>query len=178
MLRQFIVCDVETTGFSPVKNEIIQFCGVRYNGPNPEEELCVYIKQLEPLPDKIVEITGITDEYLNANGVDPLEAYRQIMEFCAGCYIFVGHNITHFDWPFLTVFCRKHGNGGEVQALQLIDTMLIGKSLCGGRWPKLSILCNLLRIDFDEQKAHNATYDVIKTAECLFELVRKQMVWA
>ncbi len=179
----FIVFDVETTGFSPVKNEIIQFSGIKYQDYQKIDELSIYIKQQKALHPKIIEITGITDAVLDSMGVPPHAAYTMIMAFCDFCDIFVGHNINTFDWPFLMNFCDKYNDGrifSQVTADKLIDTMKIGKALMPGgkKWPKLSKLCELLHLEFSEEKAHNAIYDVDRTSACLMKLIEKRMVWA
>lgn len=63
------VFDTETTGLSPSKDKIIQFSAIRLKvlkGYRFEEIdfLDLYINPGFPLPSKIVEITGITDELL------------------------------------------------------------------------------------------------------------------
>jgi DNA polymerase-3 subunit alpha (Gram-positive type) len=179
----FIVFDVETTGFSPVKNEIIQFSAIKFRDYQRVADLSIYIQQLQPLPAKIVELTGITDEILVTHGVPPQTAYVMIMEFCKWNDIYIGHNINTFDWPFLMNFCDKYHDGrrfSQVTADKIIDTMKVGKVLMPGgkKWPKLSKLCELLHIEFSESEAHNAIYDVDRTAACLLELVKRKMVWA
>lgn len=66
--QMLIVFDTETTGLGP-DAKIIQFSGIRFRVDEQLKfhminQLDVYINPEQPLPPKIVEITGITDEIL------------------------------------------------------------------------------------------------------------------
>ena len=178
----FVVFDVETTGLSLRHSEIIQFFALKYSDYKVVRELEVYIRQDKPLLPKIVEITGITDQKLEQDGISPQEAWERIKEFCDWQTVFIGHNMFSFDWPLLQIFCERYAPQGEkfagVYADKLLDTMKIGKYLTPGKksWPKLSKLCEMLDIEFNEEEAHNARYDVTKTGECVIQLVKRRMV--
>ena len=64
-----MVYDCETTGLSPEKNHIIQLsarkCFVSEEGFEEMESRTWYICPGYALPEKIVELTGITDEFLS-----------------------------------------------------------------------------------------------------------------
>lgn len=72
--QSVLVFDTETTGLGP-DAKIIQFSAVKYsirkNGLKEELVYDQYINPGEPLPEKIVELTGITDEMLDGK---PCEA--------------------------------------------------------------------------------------------------------
>ena len=65
--------DIETTGLDLIKSRPIQFAFEIYqkkshvigSGYNLIAECMFYIKQGKPLPAKIIELTGITDEILD-----------------------------------------------------------------------------------------------------------------
>ena len=66
--QELIVFDTETTGLTS-EAKIIQFSGIKFRIDEElhfhmEKQLDVYINPQEPLPPKIIEITGITDEIL------------------------------------------------------------------------------------------------------------------
>lgn len=58
-----VIFDLETTGFSPSANEIIQIAGVRMRGGRilEEEAFATFVKPTSPIPWFITECTGITD---------------------------------------------------------------------------------------------------------------------
>ena len=69
-VKEFIVFDTETTGFSAEKNHIIQISGIKFTIDTSTcnivevDRLNTYINPGYSLPPKIIEVTGITDEML------------------------------------------------------------------------------------------------------------------
>lgn len=61
-IKNFVVIDVETTGLDPDTCEIIQLAAVRYRRNRAVEYYSTYVDPLCPIPPRITEITGITDE--------------------------------------------------------------------------------------------------------------------
>jgi len=83
-----------------------------------------------------------------------------------------GHNATSFDVPFLWGRFEKHGLylPGARFPRDIIDTMEIAKTLCWRRCKwfdtfRLEALCTEFGIEWDENRAHDAYYDVRQTIE-------------
>src|SRR5699024_9376613 len=94
----FVVFDVETTGLSSVYDTIIELAGVKIKEGEIVDRFESFANPHRPLPDKIIEITNITDDMLkDAPEVDTV--LKQFYEWAEGC-IFVAHNAT-FDIGFL-----------------------------------------------------------------------------
>ena len=81
--KDFFCFDVETTGLSPSDNRIIQLSMIhgRFEGIKPIEidRMNFYInpgKGHLPLPDKIVDLTGITTETVMNQGISEQESVQ------------------------------------------------------------------------------------------------------
>ncbi len=111
--KEFFVYDTETTGLSAEENDIIEFsalkCGLNEDTNRfiVKDSIDVYIKQDAPLPEKIVEITGITDAELGREGISPIEAAKKVREFLGDSPILVGYNSVSFDTGFVKSLYKK-----------------------------------------------------------------------
>ena len=114
----YVVIDIETDGLDFNKNSIIEIgCVKLYNGNL--EEFATSIKIDHSLPKKIVNLTGITDEFLEKNGEDEKEALIELLDFIKELTIVnYGNN---FDINFLNKSLNKH-NLGYIKN-QTIDLM-------------------------------------------------------
>ena len=63
-ISDYIVIDVETTGFSPEFDSIIQFSAIKISGGMITDSLSSYIHIDYPIPSMVSELTGITDAIL------------------------------------------------------------------------------------------------------------------
>lgn len=59
-----IIIDIETTGFNSKTDSIIEIYAIRYWRGSIQEEFSTLIKPKKPLPQKIIELTGIQEEDL------------------------------------------------------------------------------------------------------------------
>lgn len=77
-----LALDVETQGFDPVKHPITEVGAIIFDSVTLEElgrfSTLVWDESYAPQPEEIVEVTGITDEMLEAEGVSFEEALRAI----------------------------------------------------------------------------------------------------
>ena len=99
----FVVFDLETTGFSPKKNKIIEIGAVKVQAGAITERFSTFVNPQIPIPFDIEELTGIRDDMV----IDaPLigEILPEFMEFCKGC-VMVAHN-AEFDMSFIQKNCE------------------------------------------------------------------------
>ncbi|MBR6700977.1 MAG: PolC-type DNA polymerase III [Firmicutes bacterium] len=95
---EFVVFDLETTGFSPTANEIIEIGAVRVKGRKILDEFHSFVKPSEEIPENITELTDITNEMVA--DADPVSAVLpRFIEF-AGNAVMVAHN-SAFDMSFI-----------------------------------------------------------------------------
>jgi DNA polymerase-3 subunit epsilon len=98
-----LVVDVETTGFDPVRDRIIEFCGVPFEFEKDSGRILTVgpaVSFLEdpgrPIPEEITRLTGITDAMVAGQTIDESRAGALAAE--AG--LVIAHNAA-FDRPFV-----------------------------------------------------------------------------
>ena len=95
---KFVAIDVETTGLSPLYNELIEVSAIKYEGANKIDTFSTLIKPKVPISSTITRITGITNKMVeNAPVVEDI--MPKLVEFI-GNNIIVAHN-ANFDYSFL-----------------------------------------------------------------------------
>ena len=113
----FVVFDIETTGFSPVHNRIIEIGAVKVSGGKMTDRFSTFVNPDVPIPFEIEKLTGIRDdmvmEYPQIDVILP-----RFLEFCADC-VLVAHN-ANFDMSFIMENCRRLGYPAE---FTYVDTM-------------------------------------------------------
>ena len=66
----YVVFDIETTGFSPVKNRIIEIGAVKVKAGKIMDRFSVFVNPQVPIPFEITKLTGIDDTMvLNAQPI-------------------------------------------------------------------------------------------------------------
>lgn len=162
MLDSYLVVDVETTGISVKSEKIIEIGAVRVENhivTGTYDRLLYPGKKLE---DRIVELTGITDEELKDA---PLfeEIKDEFLEF-AGDLPLVGHQIV-FDYSFLK---KEYNNCGIPFERMGADTLRISRVCCPTLEKKtLVAMCTHFGISL---KPHRAIEDAVATAQLYEEL--------
>lgn len=132
-----IFFDTETTGFNPDKDDqIIELAAIAVDrdGTITEMDDFIHLETLQQLPDSIVNITGITDLVLSAEGIDEEDAIRKfirLMEYPDGDVLLAAHN-AQFDLLFLVygIIRHKEKNKGWMQVFNgcdYLDTLTIYK---------------------------------------------------
>lgn len=156
----YIVFDLETTGFSPRFDEITEIGAVKIEKGRIVSRFSTFVNPGRPIPEKIVELTGITDDMVkDAPKIDEI-----LPEFEAfiGEGILVAHNAT-FDSRFLE-FRRP-----EKPRYATIDTLLLSQCLpISVKNYKLGTLAKRFGISLNG--AHRAVNDAEATAELFLEL--------
>ncbi len=144
--------DLETTGFDPKKDSIIE-CSFIVCENNEEITRFdqVFIPDKSPLNDFVIHLTGITPEEINNHGLDFKEKKEEI-ETLIGEAIIIGHNID-FDINFLIE------NGINVKTNPRIDTHELARILLPLEASyALEVLTE--KYGFNHTNAHRAMSDV------------------
>ena len=102
----YVVFDIETTGFSPVKNRIIEIGAVKVVEGKIVDRFSTFVNPRVPIPFRIEQLTSINDEMvMDAPGIE--EVLPEFLKFCEGT-IFVAHN-ANFDMSFIMENARRQG---------------------------------------------------------------------
>ncbi len=127
--KDFFVFDTETTGLSAVSDDIIEFSAIRYqkgeSGYEEKDSLDIFINPGYPIPEKITEITGITDEKVK-NAPTASEAAKAIREYLGDSPIVCGYNSVSFDNGFVNSLYRKN-LGIDFEPAYHLDVMIMAK---------------------------------------------------
>lgn len=102
--------DLETTGFDPVRDDVIEVAAVVARGPEVVSRYATLVKPNRPVPPEIVELTGIDDEMLRE--APPLSEAVAGLARAVGGRAVVAHNAS-FDRLFLEAAGWSHPEGGQ-----------------------------------------------------------------
>jgi len=166
MTNSYIAIDLETTGIGAKKEKITEIGMVKVLGGEIADTYHTMVNPRRPIPEKIVELTGITDEMVkDAPGIE--EIMPQVIEFCDGLPI-LGHQII-FDYGFLL-------QSAVNQKLQFnkegIDTLkLCRKFMPADEKKNLGAACAYFGIDQDT--AHRALSDAMSAHRLYVELKKR-----
>ena len=171
-MKGIIAIDVETTGISPEKERIIEIGAFR---PETGEVFRTLISPGRPLPDKIIELTGITDDML-IGAPEEKEAVQALLDFLDGDTILLGHNIS-FDHSFLVQAIRRCGF--DEPAFRGIDTLKLSRVLCP-ELPNKKLETMVAHFGLTNERAHRAFEDAKVTVEvyqCLKAMKKEQSLF-
>ncbi len=154
----FVVFDLETTGFSPEKNKIIEIGAVKVEDGKITDKFSTFVNPQTPIPFEIEKLTSINDEMVMGA---PLiaDALPQFMEFSAGA-VMVAHN-ADFDMSFIRKNCELLGLHCDKTVL---DTVSLARTLLPqlNRY-KLDTVAKALKIPLNHH--HRAVDDAGCTAD-------------
>ena len=156
----FVVFDLETTGFSPVDDSIIEVGAVKIVNGEITERYSTFVNPHRHIPDNITEITSITDEMVK-DAPDVATVARQFEEFSHGC-VLVAHN-ANFDVGFMRVVYENLGMEFDycyLDTLELCRALFTDQKRHG-----LAAMVKHLNITLDNH--HRAVDDAEATAEIL-----------
>ncbi len=160
----FVVFDIETTGFSPTRNRIIEIGAVKVSAGKIVDRFSTFVDPLTPIPYEIEKLTGITDDMvMGAEQIDVV--LPQFMAFCEGC-ILVAHN-AQFDMSFIMENCDRQGISHD---FTYVDTVGIARVfLPGQKKHTLDAVAKTLGVSLENH--HRAVDDAEATAEIFVKLI-------
>lgn len=160
-MGKYIVIDFETTGFSGTKDEIIEIGAVKIVDNHIVDSLSILVKASILLPQKIIDITHITDGMLSKEGISKLEAAQRLYTFIDEDATLVGYNIM-FDISFLIPFIQQYVDLNYQCKNDILDVLTMYRDLYSGTH-KLGDAVSHFQIL--EKNTHRALDDVISTWE-------------
>ncbi|MGE0226877.1 MAG: exonuclease domain-containing protein, partial [Dehalococcoidia bacterium] len=96
--REYVAIDLETTGFDPAADRIIEVGAVRFDRSGNARRFEALVQPGRPIPPFVQTLTGITDRDV-ADARFQFDVIEELRAFVHGCEV-VGHNI-QFDLSFL-----------------------------------------------------------------------------
>ena len=161
----YVVFDIETTGFSPVNNRIIEIGAVKVSEGEITDKFSAFINPQVPIPFEIEKLTGINDSMvMEAPTVD--KVLPKFLAFCEGA-VMVAHN-AGFDMSFIEQNSRLLDLPCE---FTVVDTVAMARVLLPelNRY-KLDTVAKALNISLENH--HRAVDDAGATAEIFVKFVK------
>lgn len=161
-MTSYVVIDLETTGYSPYSNEIIQIGAWKIEDSVVKSKFDTYVKPIQYIPQVIQSLTKITPQMV--------ADYPTIDEILPEFYTFVGdlpflgHNL-QFDYDFLLVKGKSLGLDFSLGNKRTgIDTLKLARKFYPNfEKHSLEYLVEKFKISTGEVKFHNASYDAYMT---------------
>ena len=160
----YVIFDLETTGFSPYKNRIIEIGAVKVQDRKIADHFSTFVNPEVPIPYEIEKLTGISDSMvMDAPKIEDI--LPRFMEFCGGA-VMAAHN-ADFDMSFIRRNCELLGIPCEFTVL---DTLTLARALLPNlnRF-KLDTVAKALGVPLGHH--HRAVDDAACTADILLKLM-------
>ena len=161
----YVVFDLETTGFSSVKDKIIEIGAVKVENGEITDKYSTFVNPKIPIPFRITQLTSITDEMvMNAPDIEVI--LPQFLEF-VGDAVLVAHNAS-FDVSFIEENCRNQGGEPDFTS---VDTVGLARVLLPTLSKfKLNVVAKALNIS--QEHHHRAVDDARVTAEIYVKFIQ------
>ena len=166
----YVVFDFETTGFNAGGGDtIIEIGAVKLHNGEIIERYDELINPGRKLPQKIIDVTSITDEMLKDKDNEE-NAIKRFIEWF-GDLPMVAHN-AKFDVSFLEMAYQKYHLGTFQNPV--IDTLELSRTLDNTfARHSLSALVKRYNVPWDESSHHRGDYDAEGTALVFHKMMRK-----
>ncbi len=160
----FVVFDIETTGFSPVTNRIIEIGAVKVDKGQIVDRFSVFVNPQVPIPFEIEKLTGINDSMvMEAETIESV--LPQFLDF-VGDAVLVAHN-ANFDVSFI----KENAKRQQIPVdFTYVDTVGIARMLLTGQSKyTLDAVAKTLKISLENH--HRAVDDAECTAEIFMKFI-------
>ncbi len=160
----YVVFDIETTGFSPVSDKIIEIGAVKVAGGEIVDHFSKFVNPERPIPFEIEKLTSINDDMVM--GAPTIEVILpEFLAFCRGS-VLVAHN-ARFDVGFIEQNCRYQD---IEERFPYVDTVALARVLMPNLSKyKLNVVAKALGISLENH--HRAVDDAGATAEIFLKFI-------
>ena len=161
---EYVVFDIETTGFSATSDRIIEIGAVKVKDGNITDYYSTFVNPEVPIPFEITKLTSITDDMvMDAKKIDDI--LPEFLEF-VGDAALVAHN-AGFDVGFIKENAKRLGLNSKYTYL---DTVALARVLLPTLAKyKLNIVAKALNISLENH--HRAVDDAKATAEIFVKFI-------
>src|SRR5690606_15499873 len=122
--HHYVVIDIETTGLSPERDEIMEIGAVKVRGRQVEETFQALLRIIGRIPPSVSKLTGLTEGMLQAEGRRLEEVLPEFLAFIGDLPVVTHHG--NFDYAFIRAACEKQGL--PLISNRRTDTMSLAKS--------------------------------------------------
>lgn len=128
-----IVLDTETTGLDGKTDEIIDLAALRLKQDGDSYKIDMELNDLirlppgKQLPPEIEQLTGITQQQIEQEGLEGAEVCRRFCEFFTGEKTLVCAYNAQFDLCFLYYFLLKFDRASVLKGLSFLDVLTVYK---------------------------------------------------
>lgn len=164
----YTVVDIETTGLSPSKDEIIEISALKVRAGKIYDEFSQLIKPQATISPFITHLTGITNEIVASSPMIQ-EILPKFIKFVSDDII-LGHNIK-FDLNFIRTNLENFGF--EPLPNNSIDTMKLGRKYCKLKSHSLKNLAIHYNVSIEGH--HRALNDCLITHN-IYQNIKKQFI--
>lgn len=166
----FVVIDLETTGYSSKRDEIIEVGALRVTNNKADGKFSALIRTCNSIPQSVTKLTGITDEMLKSNGRDICEVLN-ILDHMVGNYAIIAYN-ANFDMSFLYRAYERYL--GKPLMNDFIDMLPMSRrALPSLEHYRLNDVCTALGVS--NQHAHRAIHDAYAEYRC-YVIMRQRLL--
>lgn len=161
----YVVIDIETTGFSTECDDIIELAALRVNDDKIVDKFQSFVFPGRSVSDFISQLTGITNAMLThaPSLADILPKYLSFI----GDSVIIGHNVSGFDVNF--IYDKAENIGASHFSNDFIDTLRIFRKLFPDiKHHRLEDMVAELKVDTTQ--FHRAEADCISTYESYLKL--------
>lgn len=176
MFKKMFVFDLETSGLDFDNDRIIELGALYYeldtnlNKFVLKKEIDEFVKIDFKLSDTIIELTHITDEMLDNEGILEYDLFNLVNSLIDDQTLIIGYNV-QFDLTFLQNMYKRYLNKDFIFKNTFLDVMAIYKD----RYKYPHKLCNAIEtFEIDIPNSHRAIDDIKATFEVLKSLLKEK----
>ena len=168
---RLVLFDTETTGLEYSRDEIIEFSAVvlERQGVVRQYDELVTLSPGGFVPQKIQQLTGITDMAIRERGLPKTRVCRDIAEMISGNALLLAYN-AHFDLSFLYYMLLRDGDPQILKGKDKLDLLTVYRD----RRPyphRLSSAIEAYGLSGKVVNSHRAIDDVMATVAVMEKMV-------
>ncbi|MBS4539886.1 PolC-type DNA polymerase III [Clostridium sp. D2Q-11] len=161
---EYIVFDIETTGFSPINDGITEIGAVKIVNNQVVDTFSKLVNPQKKIPLKVVELTGITDEMVR--GEPTIDEILPEFKKFIGDAVLVAHNAS-FDMGFIS---KNFNDMGITLSNPILDTLQFARELYPNlKSHRLNRVAKYLNVSLENH--HRAVDDSKATADILLKMI-------
>ena len=175
---RLVLFDTETTGLSYSRDEIIEFSAVvleRQDGQVAVVQQYDELISLSPggsVPEKIQQLTGITDQDIRERGLPKTRVCRDIAQMIGGNTLLLAYN-AHFDLSFLYYMLLRDGDPMILKGKDKLDLLTVYRDRHS--YPhKLCSAIDTYGLAGKVVNSHRAIDDVLATVAVMEEMIAER----